>query len=491
MQTHSLRPQERELFGLVAQASVVNQFSPERELLDRRIAGVGPEVAFDDLLGRVRERIGRALDTLRAEERCTIRQYSGKDRELVELTLLFDLFHEYMPLFDRLIERQADESTRPPQVRFADAALAQFDSYGFGRDEALVYFGIFFQLRRAYYFIVQKLVGSAPCMQKLRSDLWYNVFTVDQPFYKRCLMRRMEDFSTLLLGGTGTGKGTAAAAIGRSGFIPYDPQRGTFEESFTRAFVAINLSQYPSGLIESELFGHRKGAFTGAVESHDGVFSRCSPHGSIFLDEIGEVEVPVQIKLLQVLQERTFTPVGSHERRRFSGRVIAATNRDVQELRRDGRFRDDFYYRLCSDVIVMPSLQQRIAEDPGELDALIRHLVRQIAGVDEPEVAARVRAVVDRRLGPRYSWPGNVRELEQCVRRVLLRDDYEGDRGTEAGDTLGTLLDDIRAEAIDAASLLARYCLLLHERHGTYEAVAAITGLDRRTVKKYVETARG
>ncbi|MBD3242086.1 MAG: sigma-54-dependent Fis family transcriptional regulator [Chitinivibrionales bacterium] len=490
MNTHDLRPEERELFGLVAQASVANQFSAEREQLDRRIAGVGKEVAFDDLLGHVRARVGGMLDVLRAEGRYDIRQYGGRDRELVELTLLFDLFHEYMPLFDRLIERQADELARPPQVRFADKVLTQFDSYGFSRDEALVYFAIFFQLRRAYYFIVQRLVGSAPCMQKLRTDLWYNVFTIDQPFYKRCLMRRMEDFSTLLLGGTGTGKGTAAAAIGRSGFIPFDPQRGTFEESFTRAFVAINLSQYPPGLIESELFGHRKGAFTGAVESHDGVFSRCSPHGSIFLDEIGDVEVPLQIKLLQVLQERTFTPVGSHERRRFSGRVIAATNRDIGELRREKRFRDDFYYRLCSDVIVMPSLQQRIAEDPGELDALIRHLVRHIAGVDEPTVAARVRAVIDRRLGPTYPWPGNVRELEQCVRRVLLRNDYEGDRRAEAGDTLGRLLDDIRAETIDASALLARYCLLLYERHGTYEAVAAISGLDRRTVKKYVDAAR-
>ncbi len=490
MKSHALSTEERELFGLVARASVVNQFSPERELLDRRIAGVGPEVAFDDLLAHVRERIGRVLDALRAEERCDIRCYRGNDRELVELTLLFDLFHEYMPLLDRLIERQADERTRPPTVRFAENALAQFDACGFSRDEALTYFAIFFQLRRAYYFIVQRLVGSAPCMQKLRTELWSNVFTVDQPFYKRCLMRRMEDFSTLLLGATGTGKGTAAAAIGRSGFIPYDPQRGTFEESFTRAFVPINLSQFPSGLIESELFGHRKGAFTGAVESHDGVFSRCSPHGSIFLDEIGEVDVPVQIKLLQVLQERTFTPVGSHERRRFAGRVIAATNRDIGALRREGRFRDDFYYRLCSDVIVMPSLQQRITEDPGELDALIRHLVRHIAGVDEPAIAARVRGVVDRRLGPAYPWPGNVRELEQCVRRVLLRDDYEGDRESGTGDTLSRLLHDIRAEAIDASSLLARYCLLLHERHGTYEAVAAITGLDRRTVKKYVDTAR-
>src|SRR5256885_4529537 len=143
----------------------------------------------------------------------------------------------------------------------------------------------------------------------------------------------MEEFSTLLLGETGTGKGTAAAAIGRSGFIPYDDKQHRFAESFTRSFVALNLSQHPETLIESELFGHRKGAFTGAVEAHEGIFARCSPHGAIFLDEIGDVSTPVQIKLLQVVEDRTFSPVGSHERQRFRGRVISATHKPLHELR--------------------------------------------------------------------------------------------------------------------------------------------------------------
>jgi sigma54-dependent transcription regulator len=96
-------------------------------------------------------------------------------------------------------------------------------------------------------------------------------------------------------------------AIGRSGFIPFDRKKGCFKESFTRSFIAINLSQYPETLIESELFGHCKGAFTGAVEDYEGVFDRCSPFGAILLDEIGEVGEPIQIKLLQVIQERVFT----------------------------------------------------------------------------------------------------------------------------------------------------------------------------------------
>src|SRR5213078_1832008 len=134
----------------------------------------------------------------------------------------------------------------------------------------------------------------------------------------------------------------------------------SFAESFTRTFISLNLSQFPEALIESELFGHKKGAFTGAIEAHEGVFARCSPHGAIFLDELGEVSIPTQIKLLQVLQERTFSPVGSREKLRFCGRVIAATNSELDELRRQKVFRDDFYYRLCSDILTVPSLRQRI-----------------------------------------------------------------------------------------------------------------------------------
>ena len=280
-------------------------------------------------------------------------------------------------------------------------------------------------------------------------------------------------------------EGAAAAAIGRSGFIPFNPSTQRFEESFTRAFVSINLSQYPESLIESELFGHRKGAFTGAIEKHDGIFSRCSPHGAIFLDEIGDVSVPIQIKLLQVLQERTFSPVGSHDKVRFKGRVIAATNKSLDELRRKGKFRDDFYYRLCSDLITVPPLRERIRESSRELEALVSHIAQRICG---GELEMPVLDLLKTQVGRHYGWPGNVRELEQAIRRILLTGEYQGDR-SEIPVAESTLDQALESGTLTAKALVEKYCCDLYARYGNYGEVARRTGLDWRTVKKNVTSA--
>ncbi|MCP4718290.1 MAG: sigma-54-dependent Fis family transcriptional regulator, partial [Desulfobacteraceae bacterium] len=294
--------------------------------------------------------------------------------------------------------------------------------------------------------------------------------------------------STLLLGETGTGKGTAAKAIGRSGYIPFDTKRGCFAESFTRAFSSLNLSQYPEALLESELFGHTKGAFTGAVEDYQGVFDRCSPHGSILLDEIGEIPNHVQIKLLRVLQERHFAPVGAHTILRFNGRVIAATNRPKQEILGGKIFRDDFYYRLCSDIIEVPPLRTRIKESPTELDDLLNFTIHRMTGMHSKKLNQQVKRIIDRRLGKNYQWPGNVRELEQCVRSVLLKRDYNGKEIKEPLSLSKILQQGIQKKSIAVPDLVAGYCKLLYDTLGTYEKVARKTGLDRRTIKKHIET---
>jgi DNA-binding NtrC family response regulator len=493
-----LRPRDREFFRLVSEAATCNPFGDRYLELLRTLACCDASVPYLECLERMERSVHDRIRDLEAGGASHVTHIEGNDQEIVREAVLFDVYWRAMTSFDDLIERQVEAGDRSLPVPFARDVLGELARRGFAPDEALRHFAIGYQVRRAFYFIDRGLVGRSPCMQELRRHLWNNVFTHDMRLYRRHLWNRMEDFSTLLLGETGTGKGAAAAAIGRSGFIPFDEKKGCFAESFARSFIALNLSQFPETLIESELFGHRKGAFTGAVETHEGVFARCSPCGAIFLDEIGDVAVPVQIKLLQVLQERTFSPVGSHEKQRFRGRVIAATNKPLQTLRAEGRFRDDFFFRLCSDVIVVPPLRQRIQEAPEELDDLIALIAERMTGKplapgqsrdhrsEAPgEIGALVRAVLDSTAAA-YSWPGNVRELEQAVRRIVLTRCYSGEQRGAPADLAGRLQSGIASGSLDAEQLLAGYCRLLHERHGTYEEVARRTHLDRRTVKAYI-----
>ena len=301
-----LSEREKTFFQDVRCAIFTNPFSDERIEADQRITGsfVSANKAqhVRNLLTVFEERLGK---TLKGGEK-PIFQFQGEDCRLVHNGVLFYIFHKYCPGFDAHINDQIKAGHQPAKVLFAKEALENMVAMGLSPKEAVRFFSLFFQMRRAFYFIDQ-IIGKSDCMKALRRNLWNNIFTHDIGLYEKHLWNRMEDFSTMLLGGTGVGKGLASAAIGRSGYIPFDEKKNCFMESFTKAFVSINLSQYPRQLLESELFGHKKGAFTGAIESHDGIFALCSKYGAIFLDEIGEVSIPIQIKLLQVLQEREFS----------------------------------------------------------------------------------------------------------------------------------------------------------------------------------------
>ncbi|MCU0857274.1 MAG: sigma 54-interacting transcriptional regulator [Pontiellaceae bacterium] len=476
-----------EFFKMASEAAFTNPFSDDRVEIDRKIIGAPEGATWDEMQAPLFQALEKNISTLANARQIVAASASDKDAEAVAVSILFYVFYQVQKQFDALIEEQIAAGDEPCSAPVAFQCLETLKGYGFSHADACRYIGMFYQVRRAYYFISRGLVGGSACMKLLRRRLWDNIFTHDIRWYIRCLWNRMEDFSTLLLGETGTGKGAAAAAVGRSGFIPYSPSTKKFSESFTRAFVPINLSQYPEALIESELFGHRKGAFTGAVEKHDGVFSRCSPHGAIFLDEIGEVGQPIQIKLLQVLQQRTFSPVGSHEQVRFEGRVIAATNQSITGLRRAGTFRDDFYYRLCSDQITVPPLRQRLKEMPSELDMLIEHILKRMSGESWRDLQEPVMSVLKKDFGRGYGWPGNVRELEQAVRRILLTGSYEGDAIELPADRDTDLTAALSAGALTARELTAAYCKRLYARYGNYGEVARRADLDWRTVKKHVE----
>ena len=482
----NLEPGQREFCQRIAAAAFANPFSEQRHELDLQIAG-----DFHDepeRVARLQQSVGELVQNLVREGKAHLDGYRGEERRVMEIVFLFEIFHRFYRHFDDLIISQVKAGDRPLNVGFAEEALASMAERGFERTMSVRYLALFYQLRRGFHFIMGGLTGSSQCIKELRKHLWNNVFTHDIRVYDTHLQQRMEDFSTLLLGETGTGKGTAAAAIGRSAFIPFDERRNCFAESFTRAFVSLNLSQFPETLIESELFGHKRGAFTGAIQAHEGVFARCSPHGAIFLDEIGDVSVPVQIKLLQVLQDRTFSQVGGREKLHFRGRVIAATNRPLHELRARKLFRDDFFYRLCSDVITVPPLRQRIAESRGELDLLVEQLIARMTGGSAPELVKLVRTVFDQTLEPEYPWPGNVRELEQAVRRILLTRSFSGEARTNRNlpERLAACMEEGDMKADD---LLAAYCSLLYDRFGSFEEVARRTDLDRRTVKRYLQIA--
>jgi formate hydrogenlyase transcriptional activator len=209
------------------------------------------------------------------------------------------------------------------------------------------------------------------------------------------------DSTVLILGETGTGKELIARAI---------HDKSTRK---ARPLVKVNCAAISAGLVESELFGHVKGAFTGAVERRIGRF-QLADGGTIFLDEVGELPPETQVKLLRVLQEQEFEPVGSSRTQRVDVRVITATNRNLEALVRNGAFRDDLFYRLNVFPITVPPLRERRRDIP----ALVMFFLERYARRFGKRVESVSSETMDRLV--RYAWPGNVRELQNLVERAVI-----------------------------------------------------------------------
>ena len=488
----SLSSADREFLSSVYDSARLNPFSAER--LSSDAAAVGrqePDPSFEhipDLLDKLDRRLGAIL----AAPGATWRDFPADEAALVETAVLFLVFHRHSKSLDDYIHEQCESPGAAIPADCGAAIFADLRARGFPVARAERCVSVFFQMRRAFFFITNGLVGECDSMRRLRIELWNAVFTSDLRLYLDTLWDRMDDFSVLLLGETGTGKGAAAMAVGRSGYIPYLSQRRAFSENFNETFLALNLSEFSESLIESELFGHVKGAFTGAIGDHAGIFSRCSRHGAIFLDEIGDISEHVQIKLLQVLQQRLFSPVGGHGQLRFGGRIIAATNQDLAKRRAEGTFRNDFYYRLSSSHIALPSLRRRIAENQGELRLLIDEIVRRLAGAPNGALASRIEERLSKDLPEGYLWPGNVRELEQAVRSIIVTGHYFGESSAataRSGETVPPELWRILSGAMTLDELDTWYCRHLFARVGTYHDVARRLGIDWRTVKQKIAGA--
>lgn len=210
------------------------------------------------------------------------------------------------------------------------------------------------------------------------------------------------DVPALILGETGTGKELVAKAI------HYNSSRRD------RPFVVINCSTLAETILESELFGHEKGAFTGAHQQHIGKFEEAEG-GTIFLDEIGDVSLSVQTKLLRVLQEKEIQRVGGKETVKVDNRVIAATNRDLQAMMGGGQFREDLYYRLNVFPIVVPPLRERLDDLPG----LVDHFLTKHSALSQHHITKVDPAVYPALLN--YQWKGNIRELENLIKRAIIK----------------------------------------------------------------------
>jgi transcriptional regulator with GAF, ATPase, and Fis domain len=207
--------------------------------------------------------------------------------------------------------------------------------------------------------------------------------------------------TVLLLGETGTGKELVAQAIHRNSPRAAGP------------FVAVNCAALPETLLESELFGHERGAFTGATVRKEGRFV-LAHRGTLFLDEIGELSLPIQAKILRVLQAREFEPLGSNRTQKVDVRIITATNRDLETMVREARFRDDLYYRLNVFPVVMPPLRERLEDLPVLADFFLQKYGKKNRrqGITlAPEALNAFR---------RYPWPGNIRELENIIERGVI-----------------------------------------------------------------------
>ncbi|MGA2379365.1 MAG: sigma-54 dependent transcriptional regulator [Spirochaetia bacterium] len=293
----------------------------------------------------------------------------------------------------------------------------------------------------------------------------------------REIMETVEKVATapsaiLLLGESGTGKEVIARAI-------HSRASARAKSDFSVPFVSINCPGVPDSLIESELFGYRKGAFTGAVQNYGGKIC-LADNGILFLDEVGEIPLQTQAKLLKFIEDKTFEPLGSTTRVRVEARIICATNRDIASMVKDGRFREDLYYRINTITINIPPLRER----PEDILPLAEHflahysiaMAKRITGFSE-EVRAALRS---------YRWPGNARELRNIIERavVLSSPGVLGPdclppemRAGARNDPLGS--GENRFEQVERDML----CDALRRNEGNISAAARELGVSRDTVR--------
>ena len=492
--------QERNFASSVSKLNYSNPFLPERIDFEKEILGDDFE-QFDSVwnlklneedehpnLRKIMLRVDGLISKL--SERIADKQKfaSDIDKSLYEDLILFHLYHRYRTQFDEIINYAFDKKSGLRKVPFWNNFIEDYtrllgclksDRQLSG--EATHLFAGFYQIRRCFNLTFRFIIGRSKPIALLRAQIWQSVLTHNLKRYRKILFDRMHDIATMITGPSGTGKELVARAIGMSRYIPFNPKEEKFTGDFRDTFFPLHLSALSPTLIESELFGHKRGAFTGALQDKIGWLEACPQMGSVFLDEIGEINIEIQVKLLRVLQSRTYYRLGDIEQQTFEGKIITATNRDLGREIQEKRFREDLYYRLCSDRIVTPSLHEQISDCPDSLIGLIEHIAQQLTNEEEGVLLTKeAEEFIEKQLGTDYTWPGNVRELEQCVRNILIRKNYQPPVLSTAPDSISQLLD---AGDLSMDDLMSHYCSRVYAKTGSYQEAARKLGVDHRTVK--------
>jgi two-component system response regulator AtoC len=303
------------------------------------------------------------------------------------------------------------------------------------------------------------IVGNSPAMREI---------------FSRVRRAAPSDSTVLLTGESGTGKELAARAI------------HALSERAHQEFVPVDCSALVESLLESELFGHVKGSFTGAFQTKHGLFELAN-HGTFFFDEISNLSLNIQAKLLRVIQEREFMKVGSQKRIKLDIRIIASSNRDLTEAIKDGSFREDLYYRLSVVPINLPPLRDRT----GDVELLVEHFLK----LHSQKRNGRQRSVSKRALEmlSGYSWPGNVRELEHTIERILILEDCDVIEPEHLPAFISQRQGEFQVfsdESFSLEELEKRYIqFVLRQTKGRRQETARILGINRKTlaakIKKY------
>ena len=497
---HLFKENEQELVRAIGALNYTNPFTPERLEQEQKILGaqstkespvwhkiynkgsVTPNV--EKIFALCRELVSELRGRFDLPE---FRHAPDDMMEAYDELVVYWLFEKYRLKMGEIMVNHPEETFFPCYKDFADdfnefiVKIPRKRPSLFSPEKT---FAIYYQIHRAFHFIFNTIVGSSMEAAEFRANIWRSIFTYDIYRYHRLLYDKMSNVTTLVTGESGTGKELVARAIALSQYIPINGQTGVFACAYPECFHALQLSAMPQSILESELFGHVKGAYTGAVADRKGYLETCKPWGTIFLDEIGEINSEVQIKLLRVLQTRSFQRIGEVKPLTFRGKIIAATNRDLHEACRKEHFRYDVYYRLCADTIATVPLRRLIDGRADELRLFVQVLALRIIGDErEAEIFAEesMRWILDN-LGVEYQWPGNVRELEQCLRNLLVRGAYmPPNQETIAANAMPGI-------GLTAEQVMHNYMQEVFIREGRNLARTARTaGVDRRTVKKYLK----